>query len=1499
MKTRSQSTKPHSKKKRNGKNNKFNRFNRKKHGKRKTQHASALSMEVIVDKLYQNTKDTPNKYQMTLSKVVNGTYTITMDNQEATRMKKLVNKEQFTNLSQHLTILAAVSDANNIELVKYNEKKAETSLEFSHTLYQKLVELVPTSTIREYKSYCITNFGQHNRYGSVLFAYLKEQLSIHGHNNILQTFKSLFNIQQRAHQPIRSFHESRLRMIDRLAEHYPDMSEHLRAIALILTVTSCHPTHYKSIYRSNPTLGKDLYKVQDLLTLYENIEYIDGLPKDNANQKGRRNPRGGNDRTSHQPQSQQPPSSSSSSSSTPTKTTQRRCFTKQRFGHCDKPGCKYDHNFHASDQPSEHKSTATPKSHTPRTTFDELHFEAEDDHDDTTIFENTDQEFNGMIFTTVTRTTPNVKHRYLLDSGATKCVVANPALRQQDTDTTIVTVKGSLQGRATVTTINNINIPTLEIRSLPNQMKGIIAQQAITLLFPQSTIIYREKGVYLTCQDVEMKIAVRQHNLYWLLYDLKSLYDKMTAKITHPRTTAIQQVRALHRRLMHPGVTEMYQYSKALPYLPASQFRQYVQLVFKTCITCIESGRHHPRRSPSTPNTVLSRASPRPPKPGTWADLLGPFNTRSRQGSSVYIMIKSRLPSGVLHFFGKGLIRADQNETIRALKQWKRTLPSEHRSTLLSLPFTTDPGSNFSTFVTAWLGKQDITHHIVPTNTHVKDIETEFRTARERITRAKADSTPEFWEYLLNQYIFIKNNSRAHLPTFPFFYKCMTPTHHLAKDLYRDKGYLVRFLQTERDMHHYAHICYNESTSSIVRVHTLRALPVHLQFDPEAKYISKGHGHTNRNEKFFVTTNGRYVCIHCGLSAKKKNTIVKHNCTAVLNETRDSEQPPINVNQLPASNRRARQTQRHRLGRAKLPKSNSTRSTRSGASYFIEQAGPPRYQLILEGDYNVNDIEVHPDTTPPKSIRGANQKFLNALGLELQKFNRHHAFSKPSSNPKVTLRSNVLFTVKHAGHRADTFIAKARLYLRGDQQPPTAYTQTSSPVVRHSTIKLFLVTSYSLRNALLSADYTAAYLNASSDVQEINVKFPRGIVLLDTNSGDTYQEGLNEVATPGMKQSGYCWNISIDYNYVNELGFQRSKEDDCLYYRRSPNGIILLIIYTDDILVSYPPRDQQLVTTLLQSSYPLRINMTPTMFLGTQITLTSKDISFNVSEKIQKLYNTYPSKLRTTPLPYNYKEKLQHQYNPIPDKRIFQSITGSIGWLTNERPDIGYAHSILATFNNNPNEYHLYLAQHVISYLQNTSSFGYRYQSDIAPTYPIPLQLTVTCDASFADRPDMTSTMAVVVQLNQCTILAKCSKQRTISLSTTEAELYALNAGAKYLVYFDRLVQDLCQFAPSFFTYHKPIIMTDNISALTVASPNHSLWRKTRHINIRRMFVRSLRDSDQYIFRHVATTDNLANAISKALPRTQHQFEFERLLTNKLYYSSTKTNATSAKRPRS
>jgi hypothetical protein len=150
---------------------------------------------------------------------------------------------------------------------------------------------------------------------------------------------------------------------------------------------------------------------------------------------------------------------------------------------------------------------------------------------------------------------------------------------------------------------------------------------------------------------------------------------------------------------------------------------------------------------------------------------------------------------------------------------------------------------------------------------------------------------------------------------------------------------------------------------------------------------------------------------------------------------------------------------------------------------------------------------------------------------------------------------------------------------------------------------------------------------------------------------------------------------------------------------------------------------------------------------------------------------------------------------------------------------------------------------------------------------------TGASNAAYANNPDRKSSKGYIFSLFGGLINWKASKQKTVTTSTTKAELLALSRAAKEIRWWNRFFT-----AIGFNIEHQPFISCDNqqtIGLLTKESPD--LKTKLRHVDIHHHWLCQEIRSKRLNVVWEPTKTMIADGLTKMLPKQGHQ-DFIRML---------------------
>ncbi|CEG45551.1 Phosphatidylinositol kinase (PIK-G3) [Plasmopara halstedii] len=214
----------------------------------------------------------------------------------------------------------------------------------------------------------------------------------------------------------------------------------------------------------------------------------------------------------------------------------------------------------------------------------------------------------------------------------------------------------------------------------------------------------------------------------------------------------------------------------------------------------------------------------------------------------------------------------------------------------------------------------------------------------------------------------------------------------------------------------------------------------------------------------------------------------------------------------------------------------------------------------------------------------------------------------------------------------------------------------------------------------------------------------------------------------------------------------------------------------------------------------------------------------------------------------------------IPDEA---NVTRSLGCHEDTTsPDLAAAVGVLSQFATDPCPTHWQALKRVLRYIQGTKTFGIKFQATSEEG------LQGYSDADWAgDIETRRSTSGYAFMMNGGCISWKSKKQRTVALSSTEAEYMALTEATQEAIWLKTFLCELGEMRDE-----DPVkIFEDNQGSLALAK-NPKFHKRTKHIDIRYHFVREKVEGGQVILQYCSIKDMKADMITK--PITAAQFDF-------------------------
>jgi len=348
----------------------------------------------------------------------------------------------------------------------------------------------------------------------------------------------------------------------------------------------------------------------------------------------------------------------------------------------------------------------------------------------------------------------------------------------------------------------------------------------------------------------------------------------------------------------------------------------------------------------------------------------------------------------------------------------------------------------------------------------------------------------------------------------------------------------------------------------------------------------------------------------------------------------------------------------------------------------------------------------------------------------------------------------------------------------------------------------------------------------------------------------------------GLKQAPRAWNTKLDAE-LKGLGFQKSDVEHAVYRRAEGDSFLLVGVYVDDLIICGP--DSQKITKFKQQMMKL--------FSMSDLGLLSYYLGIEVKQKpgeITLCQGAYASKIvelcgmtgcNPSDTPMEQRVRLVEGVKGTEiDVTKYRSIIGSLRYLVNTRPDIAYAVGLASRFMEAPSKEHWAAVKRIVRYIAGTLNYGCRYVSGKSSEQNL---LGFTDSDYGGDLVHRRSTTGIVFFLGPNMVTWTSQKQKSVALSTCEAEYMAAAAGTCQGVWLSRLLAVLTGEKIQKFR-----LLIDNKSAIEL-SKNPVYHERSKLIDTRYHYIRECISNGEVVVDHVSTEGQLADILTKALPRVR------------------------------
>ena len=579
------------------------------------------------------------------------------------------------------------------------------------------------------------------------------------------------------------------------------------------------------------------------------------------------------------------------------------------------------------------------------------------------------------------------------------------------------------------------------------------------------------------------------------------------------------------------------------------------------------------------------------------------------------------------------------------------------------------------------------------------------------------------------------------------------------------------------------------------------------------------------------------------------------------------------------------------------PKLNDSYNVHSKRNRKYRDINSPQLPQYHYNSYNANSAELEKSAnTPASSIQPSPHPvpiFHLPLTLEQalngpDKQHWHQAWSEEMSRLEARstwettinndipvnqkpIKSKYVFKIKV--NRDGTLRYKVRLCACGySQKYGIDYDETFAPTAKYKSLCTILTIAASHRWILSGIDVENAFVEAKID-RPLYMNLPTG----------TYK---NPDGTPvtvkllrslyGLKQAPELWDKFL-VSAIKSQNFHQLMHDQCIFIKVDEDGNTIIIVkYVDDIIIT--GNSQKLIDAVMTSFdkafTKLTRESTLNRYVGLDIDYDRFAGTIRLSQKpfIQKVlqkYNITPQEILnpTNHTPLNPKTNYRIPGdNTLPPMR---DLTGNLRFLADRTlPNILSACSILSSHSHNPAPQHIAGGEHILKYLNTHQNDHITLGGDSH------INLFGYADAAHVMPHDSKSQLGYCFYLNETSgaVVAKSKRDTTISHSSTEAEIKALDLAIREATWFRGFLYEL-----GYPQTQPTIIYTDN-KAATILADTNNISDLTGHLVLRINYIHQEQQNGNIKLKWINTENNVADILTKPLPFTLHEKHSETLM---------------------
>ena len=494
-------------------------------------------------------------------------------------------------------------------------------------------------------------------------------------------------------------------------------------------------------------------------------------------------------------------------------------------------------------------------------------------------------------------------------------------------------------------------------------------------------------------------------------------------------------------------------------------------------------------------------------------------------------------------------------------------------------------------------------------------------------------------------------------------------------------------------------------------------------------------------------------------------------------------------------------------------------------------------------------------TSEKEALEGPwREQWLEAMAVERRGIEAQKTWVLAPELDRAAVKSRWAWRISREANGKLKF--RARIVAKGyTERYGVDYLETFAPTASTKSLMMVLHIAASEDWEIRTMDVSNAYLEAPAPNDHLYMELPTSEV--GPSGGKVVVRLLKTLY--GLKEAGFEWNRRVD-GILRGGGWNRCFADPCVYWKDSPGGIILAVIYVDDVI--YMGKDISAIlgleSLIERNVRQVKLQGEAKKFLGLEITRdrAARTLTVTQASYIKDMAGDeglLETSSKDTPAAVSPDLLLE----PKGSEPNLRSIVGKLRYPADRaHPGTLYGMSMLAAVQAEPSPVHWKAAQRMLKYLNGARDKGVT----LGGADPISLECWV--DASHREEGEARSQLGVTMRLGPNTgcFFSRSIRDPHVSYSSAEAELRGFALGTFEVLWARGLLEEIGYGSRAATPiYEDNQAVTDLLSSL--AKPSGGM----KHANKLRRTIQQYMDSHDITCVKTPGEFNLADLFTKAL----------------------------------